>query len=920
MSPRTPNEFPPPHTAAPVGVHFAPPALIATPKGALWRAPDGATASLTRREAEARLRGAPALVVHMPAAARRLKIAPFVALDALELFAFIRPARFCVPTPRGLARALGLAPAPGHAAEAEALVEAARILLAELPDIATTSPDILDMVRLMAAGGWSWGPYVLAVLGLAPEAAERGANALAVWRGLPEWAEEAPEPPAAHFGVSAEEARERLADLVLKGGEPRPEQADYATAVATAFAPREEAGMPRMVLAEAETGTGKTLGYIAPASVWAEKNQGAVWISTFTRNLQRQIDQELDRLYPDPVRKARLAVVRKGRENYLCLLNFEDAVTRAGLDPREGAALGLMARWVQASRDGDMVGGDFPAWLIEILGAARTIGLADRRGECIYAACPHFHKCFIERTVRRARRAEIVVANHALVMAQSALSGLDDAFVPTRYVFDEGHHLFNAADSAFATHLTGREASELRRWLAGAEDRHRSRARGLARRIGDIAQLDGEAEDALNEAVQAAHKLPGTGWLTRIADGSPRGGTEVFLARLRAQVLARARSTETGYTLEAEARPLGDGVLEAAANLDYGLRDIAEPLGRLIRRLARLLDDRADELDSATRLRIEGAVRAIEHRAAGPLNAWRAMLSALNEETPAEFVDWFGIERAGGREVDVGMHRHWIDPTKPLAETVYGEAHGVVVTSATLTDSTGDMEADWAVAEVRTGARHLPKPVMRSRHASPFDYTTQARVFLVNDVNKDDANAVAAAYRELFLASNGGALGLFTSIARLRATHEKIAPALDDAGLALYAQHVDAMDTPTLVDIFREDEDACLLGTDAVRDGVDVPGRSLRLIVFDRTPWPRPDILHRARKDHFGGRAYDEMLTRLRLKQAFGRLIRRAGDHGCFVLLDRAMPSRFARAFPEGVPVTRVGLKDAVAGVKAFLR
>ncbi len=902
-----------------IGVAFSAPVLIATPKGALALSAEGEVATLTRREAETRLRTAPHVLVHAPHAARRLNLAAFPALDALELFAFVRPARFCVPTPRGLARALGLAVGPGHEGEAAALIEAARLLLAELPEIAAENPEINDMARLMAAGGWGWGPAVLAALGLTLDAAEKGAQALAVWRTLPEWAEEAPEPPPAHFPVSAEEARARLAELVRKGGEARPEQADYATAVAHAFTPREEPGMPQIVLAEAETGTGKTLGYIAPASVWAEKNRGAVWISTFTRNLQRQIDQELDRLYPDPVRKALKAVVRKGRENYLCLLNLEDAVTGAGLDPRQGVVLGLMARWAAASRDGDMVGGDFPAWLVEILGPARTIGLADRRGECIYAACPHYHKCFIEKTVRRARRAEIVVANHALVMAQSALSGLDDAFVPTRYVFDEGHHLFGAADSAFAIHLTGREASELRRWLAGAEDRRRSRARGLERRIGDLAEMDGEAADALKEAVRAAAKLPAAGWLNRIAENLPKGGTEIFLARLRAQVLARARSTEAGYTLEAEARPLGDGVLEAAANLDYQLRDIAEPLGRLTRRLARLLDDRADDLDTATRLRLEGAVRAIEHRAIGPLAAWRAMLAALGEETPEDYVDWFGIERAGGREVDVGMHRHWVDPTKPLADTVYTEAHGVVVTSATLTDATGDIEADWKVAEARTGAVHLPRPPMRARHPSPFDYANQARIFIVKDVDKDDADAVAAAYRTLFMAAGGGALGLFTSIARLRATHSRIAPALDDAGLALYAQHVDAMDTPTLVDIFREDENSCLLGTDAVRDGVDVPGRSLRLIVFDRTPWPRPDILHRARKERFGGRNYDEMLTRLKLKQAFGRRIRRADDRGCFVLLDRACPTRFTRAFPEGAAVARVGLAEAAANIREFL-
>ncbi len=103
------------------------------------------------------------------------------------------------------------------------------------------------------------------------------------------------------------------------------------------------------------------------------------------------------------------------------------------------------------------------------------------------------------------------------------------------------------------------------------------------------------------------------------------------------------------------------------------------------------------------------------------------------------------------------------------------------------------------------------------------------------------------------------------------------------------------------------------------RDGVDVPGRSLRLIVFDRVPWPRPDILHRARRNAFGGRRYDDMLTRLRLKQAFGRLVRRADDCGVFVLLDPMMPSRLAGAFPDAVELQRVGLAEAVGIVGDFL-
>jgi len=178
---------------------------------------------------------------------------------------------------------------------------------------------------------------------------------------------------------------------------------------------------------------------------------------------------------------------------------------------------------------------------------------------------------------------------------------------------------------------------------------------------------------------------------------------------------------------------------------------------------------------------------------------------------------------------------------------------------------------------------------------------------------------VASAYRALFLAAGGGGLGVFTAIERLRAVHRRIAGDLDAAGLTLLAQHVDGLDTGTLVDIFRAEEDACLLGTDAVRDGVDVPGRSLRLIVFDRVPWPRPTILHRARKAVFGGADYDDQLARLRLKQAFGRLIRRADDRGVFVLLDRQLPSRLLSAFPAGIEIRRAGLADAVAATRDFL-
>ena len=525
--------------------------------------------------------------------------------------------------------------------------------------------------------------------------------------------------------------------------------------------------------------------------------------------------------------------------------------------------------------------------------------LADRRGECIYSACQHYRKCFVESTIRRARKADIVIANHALVMIQAALGGEDTA-LPTRYVFDEGHHVFDAADSAFAGHLTGQETAELRRWLLGAEGGRSSRARGLKRRVEDLVAADEEGLALVDAVVHAARTLPGEGWGNRLIDEMGTGAAEAFLLMVRRQVHARAHGRDSYYSLETETTDPVDGLVAAAQELEKALGRLQTPLEGLAKRLAARLDIEAAELDSDTRRRIEAVCRSLQRRGGVTLKGWRDMLKCIGQPTVPGFVDWFGIERQDGRDMDVGMYRHYVDPTIPFVATVGSQAHGMVVTSATLTDGTGDVEQDWLAASVRTGAVHMAWPALRASVPSPFDYPARTRVMVVNDVRKDDLAQVAAAYRELFLAAGGGALGLFTAISRLRAVYQRIAEPLELAGLPLYGQHVDGLDVSTLIDIFRGEEQACLLGTDAVRDGVDVPGRSLRLIVFDRVPWPRPDILHRARREAFGAKRYDDMITRLRLKQAFGRLVRRADDTGVFVLLDPMMPSRLRRRLSRG--------------------
>ena len=125
-----------------------------------------------------------------------------------------------------------------------------------------------------------------------------------------------------------DEARARLADMLGEAAEVRQSQSDYAAALQPVFASPDAVPGPAFLLAEAGTGTGKTLGYLAPASLWADANKASVWVSTYTRTLQHQIADELSRLYDRSKTAEKRVVIRKGRENYLCLLNLEEALSR----------------------------------------------------------------------------------------------------------------------------------------------------------------------------------------------------------------------------------------------------------------------------------------------------------------------------------------------------------------------------------------------------------------------------------------------------------------------------------------------------------------------------------------------------------------------------------------------------------------
>ncbi|MFL6736429.1 MAG: ATP-dependent DNA helicase [Sphingomonas sp.] len=879
------------------------PALHATHAGIWLAARDGEVREASRGEAIALAAETPHIILNAPLVGQRLGYPELSGLDLLELFAFIHPARFAVPTAAGLSRVLDLEPPVSEADAAAALQRIAARLFAVLSD-----PDWREREGAWTSNatlhrlGWAWASLIGARL----ERPERGERML--FSRLKQWEESGERPPPRTVSVDAAEARARL-DALTGRIEPREGQRAMAEAVTQVFAPKRSKDAPNLLLAEAGTGIGKTLAYLAPASVWAAESGGTVWVSTFTKALQRQLDAEGPKLFADANERARKIVVRKGRENYLCLLNLEDALQGA-FAGRAAILAQLVGRWAAYTKDGDMVGGDLPGWLPSLFRRTGSTALTDRRGECVYAGCPHYRRCFIERAERASREADIVIANHALVMINAARAREEAS---GRILFDEGHHLFDAADSTFAVTFGGQEAIELRRWIVGPEGRSRGRRRGLAARLMDVASYDEEGALALESAVDAARALPSDGWLQRLVEGSPFGPVEALLAEVRGVVYARSKAQEAGYGLETElAEPDGALVSQSAAAMQT-LEALQKPLAALARRLEAVIEDAPDWLDSQARARVEGAIRGLSWRRE-TLAAWIALLARIGGEADPEFVDWLAVERIDGRELDVAINRRWLDPTKPLAAVVLAPADGVLVTSATLRGG-----EEWSAAEARTGAAHLPLPAQRFEAESPFDYGACSEVLIVTDVKQGDIAALAGAYARLVEAASGGTLGLFTAIQRLKAVHARIADRLARAGLPLLAQHVDPIDAGTLVDIFRDDPRASLLGTDALRDGVDVPGDSLRLVVMERVPWPRPTVLHAARRMAGGGSAYDDRVVRARLAQAFGRLIRRQDDCGVFVILSAAMPSRLLKAFPPGVPIRRVPLDQAIDAVEARL-
>ena len=671
----------------------------------------------------------------------------------------------------------------------------------------------------------------------------------------------------------------------LGGFEDRPSQRDMAAYIADAY---NDGGV---ALLEAGTGVGKSFAYLAPALVWARENGERTIVSTNTINLQEQLVGKdlpiLARALGTGEHSPSFALL-KGWRNYLCLARLEQARDVRGslFEDERAAELEALAAWAVQTSDGSL--SDLP----DEPAAEVWDAVAAESDLCTRLKCPHFDQCFLFQARRRAAEADVVVVNHHLLASDLAVRMVSDnwqeaAVLPPyrRLVLDEAHHLEDVA----AMHL-GAQVSMLgvQRLLSRLE----KNGRGLLPTLGAVLAGRDDLLSAASRDLVHQSLFDALGAARRAADA-------LFT------LLARRLDSEPGPT--PVLRLTDDFVRDDvwAQGLDVTLDNLLLGFSRLRDGVETIADRLSLDDPSERRAQLVGELRGVVRR----LDAVAAGLTAALRPPPGvpAAVRW--LERRGRKTPNVSLAAVPLDLAPILKENLFDRVETVVLTSATLAAG-----GDFGFLEQRVGL-DLPPSRVRAReiHASPFDFPAQCLFGIPTDLPepRDDEQghdaAVARVLVELAHASDGGMFVLFTSHGALRRAAEAVRGVIGGRW-PLLVQGEGQRDQ--LLRRFREAGSAILLGTDSFWEGVDVPGRALRVLILAKLPFKVPsEPLTAARLERLEARGLNGFThylvphAALKLKQGFGRLIRRTTDVGAVVLLDRrVVTKRYGRLILEGLP------------------
>ena len=779
-------------------------------------------------------------------------------LDTLEVARILMPTAASHSLPL-LSGELGITHERPHRAFSDA--QATWLLLETLAETAAALPveTLAQMRRVAAQTAWPIGDLLAAVPG-------NGDPARDPWRGRP------PAPQRAEAGRTELPAGLVAATSALlgpggpiadrPGWELREEQEQMAVAIAQALERR------RHLLAEAGTGVGKSLAYLAPLALWAASGERRGVVATRTITLQEQLfSTELPRLQehlPVPVSAALL----KGRSHYISLRRWQRWLQRSDLHAHgvDWEALRFKLKvlaWLAETGTGDRA--ELRLGSIE---EQLWRNIESDSADCLGRTCANWGsaRCWMVRARRTAADAQLVITNQALLLADAEAQG-EVLGAHAAVVVDEAHHLEEVATEQLGL---------------------RVRAADLLVVIDRIPPLpDGPLAIALEAAREGTVRLFGElkGFCGEILGGDGGASTVSLTAELRQQrrwqlLLRHARSALEAWDAAVLALRAGSGV-------DAGL--LPQP----------------DSADSE----LELAAAALDVLAAGV----HAVLLADGGGPIA----WLQL-----RAEQVELRQAPVDVAGRLRERLFDAADTAVLTSATLA-----VAGDFGFVRERLGVPSSTEEILLD---SPFDYLRQALTVVVRDLPPYDAAEYDSALAELLagiaLRLGGRTLALFTGYGPLKRIHGLLSQRLEDEGIALLGQGLDGTRRQLLAS-FVANPSTVLLGTNSFWEGIDIPGDALQCVLIAKLPFAVPtDPLVAARAAHLRDPFRQLVLPQavIRLRQGFGRLIRHGTDRGAVVLCDERLRSReygtaFLQALPQAATAERVS-RDVPALVEDFVR
>lgn len=654
--------------------------------------------------------------------------------------------------------------------------------------------------------------------------------------------------------------------------EYRPQQVAMLQAVCEALS------RGKHILIEAGTGTGKSMAYLIPASLWAIQNQTRVVISTNTINLQ---DQLINKDIPDLTAALGLglrAVVIKGRSNYLCLRRFEHLYRRGPQNADEARLLAKILVWLQFTETGDRAELNLnnPAereiW---------TLISAEDEG-CTLENCYQRTggRCPFYRIRQASQGAHLLIVNHALLLSDIA-SG--NRVLPDYdyLIVDEAHHLEDATTNALSFSLTRSDIERLIRELGSSRTGMLHRVEATLTKILQTANA-ASFQFLLERATDLSFRLEELNrqFFTAIDEFfyDLREGREIGMYAHQERIVQSHRSQPGWYSIEAaweETETVFTSLLEV-------LRSILDILSENIENVLDIDEDLYTDLSNLARRYQE----VLDN------------LHAFVFKPAPDKIYWIEVRNNYG---NISLHTAPLEIGPLMKKHIWNEKTAVVLTSATLTTA-----GEFSYIRSRLQAEDAEEYQV----GSPFDYETSTLLYIASDIPEPSdrfayQRAVENAIIQTSIAAGGRTLVLFTSYDQLRRTSQAIARVLTKNDIIIYEQGEGAS-PHALLDSFRSTERAVLLGTRAFWEGVDVPGAALSVLMITKLPFDVPsDPIISARAETFEDPFLQYSIPEavLKFRQGFGRLIRSKQDRGVVVILDRRIQSkRYGKIFIESLP------------------